>query len=111
MSRNEEKFADLCLKGEALADQIDDFVDCWHESDVDIPLHEFLGLTRDEYALWVERPDSLKFILFARKHDRLLGGFHSVAEAYRLAAQSVSPDPEDVEGLIDWLRRTGRITA
>jgi hypothetical protein len=108
MSHSQEKFIDQCLKGEALADEIDDFVDVWHESEVGVPLHEFLGFTHDEYALWVERPDSLKFILYARKHDRPLGDFRSVSEAYSMAARSVSP--EDVEELIDWLRRTGRIS-
>lgn len=108
MSPNQEKFVDLCLKGEAFADEIDDFVDLWHESDTERPLFEFLGLTRDEYALWVERPDSLKFVLYARKHDRPLAGVHSSSEAYTLAARSISP--EDVEELIGWLRQTGRIS-
>ena len=109
MSRDEAKFADLCLKGEACADEIDDFVDRWHESAADVPLHEFLGLSRDEYALWVERPDSLTFILDARKHDQPFGDFSSAAEAYRSAARSFSP--ANVEELLAWLRRTGRITA
>ena len=108
MSRDEAKFADLCLRGEACGDEIDDFVDRWHESAGAIPLNEFLGLTRDEYALWVERPDSLTFLLDARKHVPPFGGFPSAAEAYRSAARSFSPT--NVEELLAWLKRTGRIT-
>ena len=107
MSRDEAKFADLCLKGEARANEIDDFVDRWHESAVAIPLDEFLGLTHDEYALWVERPDSLTFLLDARKHVPPFGGFPSAAEAYRSAARSFSPT--NVEELLAWQRHSGRI--
>ena len=66
MSRDDLTFVELCLKGEASADEVDDFVDRWHEGDADVPLHEFLGLTRDEYARWVEAPDSLTLTLSAR---------------------------------------------
>ena len=34
---------------------IDDLVDSWHTSSYAGPLWEFLGLTRDEYQLYVEK--------------------------------------------------------
>ena len=108
MSPERENFVAACLKGEAVADEIDDFVDRWHDGDATIPLHEFLGFTWDEYALWVERPNSLKFILDAREQNSPLGDLPSVSEAYSMAARSMPP--EDVEALIDWLRRTGRVS-
>lgn len=32
---------------------IDDLVDEWHKGDSDLPLHEYLGMTWDEYQAWV----------------------------------------------------------
>ncbi len=75
------KFVDRCLRGEVLVDDIDDYVDLWHEGGEDVSLHDFLGFTPEEYALWVERPDSIKFILNARQRGRPLDEFHSVPDA------------------------------
>lgn len=37
-------------------DEIDELVALWHEGvGGDQPLHEFLGMTWEEYARWVER--------------------------------------------------------
>ena len=33
---------------------LEDRIDQWHESDSDLPLHEFLGWTHDEYKAWLE---------------------------------------------------------
>lgn len=33
---------------------IDDYIDTWHDSDVEGHLHEFLGMSFAEYAKWVE---------------------------------------------------------
>ncbi len=33
---------------------IDDKIDEWHKGDSNLPLHEFLGMTEEEYAKWVE---------------------------------------------------------
>jgi hypothetical protein len=59
-------FLDACLAGAALLADVDDRVDRWHDAygapnGPQIPLREYLGLTSDEYALWVEQPGSLRF--------------------------------------------------
>ena len=45
-------FFDLYSQGMALPDEIDDFIDRWHEGRASqvsgLPLHEYLRLTRDE---------------------------------------------------------------
>lgn len=72
-------FFDLYSRGQALPDDIDDFIDRWHDR-VDLqarslPLHEYLGLTLNEYELWVRDPDALPHILIARRDARPpLGG-------------------------------------
>ena len=58
-------FLDVVLAGDARADDIDDFVDRWHDGDATCSLAEFLGMSHDEYALWVEKPASLRLILQA----------------------------------------------
>ena len=40
-----------------------DEIDAWHDSPGDLELHEYLGLTKEQYARWVEEPSSLKDLL------------------------------------------------
>jgi hypothetical protein len=108
MSHREGTFVDLCLKGEALPDEIDAFVDSWHEGDTDEPIDTFLGMTREEYGLWVEKPAALAIILEARRRGGHIGDYREAAQ-FREAARVV-PE-EDVEDLVEWLRKTGRISA
>jgi len=68
MTVPQETFVDLCIKGKVSISDIDDFVDRWHDGNDPHTLHEFLGLTEGEYALWVKRPSELKIILSARKN-------------------------------------------
>jgi hypothetical protein len=37
--------------------ELDELVERWHNcEDSDLPLHEFLGISWDEYARWVQHP-------------------------------------------------------
>lgn len=38
-------------------EQIDNLIDEWRAGDTGVPLHEYLGMTRAEYKLFVENPD------------------------------------------------------
>lgn len=60
-----ETFADLYAVGEVTSDQFADYVKAWHESgdEETRELHEYLGLTLQEYARWVEQADALHDIL------------------------------------------------
>lgn len=60
-------FIDRCAAGELAEDDIDDFVDAWHESPDEEGLGAFLGMAENEYRLWLERADVLHFILLARR--------------------------------------------
>jgi len=63
-------FFDLFSRGEAEADDIDDYVDRWHEGADEharvMTLHDYLGLTKAEYNRWVQAPSSLPDILAER---------------------------------------------
>lgn len=63
-------FIDLCLKGDLLIEEIDDYVEDWHEGrdGLDQELHEFLGMTLDEYSEWMRYPSILSYILAARQN-------------------------------------------
>ena len=63
-------FIEKCVQGCVLLDDIDDFIDEWHEGENDEPLHKFLGMTESEYALWVADPEILPFIITAHRQNR-----------------------------------------
>ncbi|MDB6001388.1 MAG: hypothetical protein JWP52_3087, partial [Rhizobacter sp.] len=67
-------FIQMCLSGEALEDEIDEFVERWHEGDegLGLELHEYLGMTWDEYKLWGATPSALRFILAAHAENKTL---------------------------------------
>lgn len=69
MSEQSATFLDRCLNGDAVPDEIDDYVDRWHEGGgFGVSLADYIGLTFEEYARWVEQPDALDAIVFARKN-------------------------------------------
>jgi len=62
-------FMDLYLRGEVRADDIDDFIDSWHENSGAQELFEYLGMTKEEYALWLRDPEMLPAIARARQGE------------------------------------------
>src|SRR5690349_8385343 len=109
MSKVEMTFVERCLAGEALADEIDDYVDRWHEGEgnPDASLAEFLGFSDVEYRLWAEKPHLLPFILNARRGGLSLDAAGDDDVPYRLAARGLPA--EDAEELARWLKTIGEI--
>jgi len=62
-------FIKLCLAGDVLENEIDDFVDSWHDGKAgkNQELYEFLGMSWKEYSMWAIKPSILAFILSAHK--------------------------------------------
>ena len=62
-------FIEKCINGDASLDEIDDYIDEWHDSDStnDLELHEFLGMSWEEYSLWAIKPSLLEEIVNERK--------------------------------------------
>jgi hypothetical protein len=60
-------FVKLCLKGAVLETDIDPFVRDWHEGrqGADMELHDYLGMTWEEYQRWSTTPSVLPLILAA----------------------------------------------
>ena len=62
-------FIAMCVSGDARTEDIDEFVDKWHEGDTEVPIHEYLGMTRDEYFSWVQDPNVLSSIVRAHRME------------------------------------------
>lgn len=61
-------FIEELAAGITTADRIDDHIHTWHETaGLDMQLYEYLGMTLEEYAGWVERKLSLQDIIEKRK--------------------------------------------
>ena len=107
MSDNSPTFIDLALNGQAVADEIEDFIELWHDGTGPEPLHEFLGMTREEYSLWLNNADNLSLILSARhRHQPLLD---AVNDNYLSALQNVGGAERVARTtqLRSWLRQMG----
>ena len=100
-------FLDLYSRGEASADDIDDFVDRWHDAGEpwaqDLELHEYLGMTHEEYEVWLCDPLALPAILDARRSGRALAAV--MADRYEALRSANRPaDATILFSLGNWLK-------
>ncbi len=109
MSPNLATFLDLCLRGECLPDEIDDYVDLWHTGDSTLPLSEFLGILPEEYALWVEMPSALEWILQSRRTGKPISSVLADIDPENAKVGASSLSPHDADALSQWLRRMQRL--
>ena len=67
-------FLELCRDGKVSGQQIEDFIEAWHNLDdtEECPLAEFLGMTEDEYTVWMASRKTLPAIIAARQQGRPL---------------------------------------
>ncbi len=71
-------------------------------------MYEWLGLTEEEYSLFVEKPEALRAILNVRRTGADL--FQVLAandNAFALAARGA--DTKEAEQIVSWLKQTGRL--
>jgi hypothetical protein len=102
------KFMDQVLEGNVLDTEIDEFVEAWHRGEgAGQSLAAFLGMTDEEYAMWVEQPGALRSILFCRKHNIDQSQLSDWQETHRVAARSQGNG--DASELLRWLKKTGRL--
>lgn len=59
-------FAEKCVDNQEDPENIDEYIKEWHESDSDLPIHDFLGICKEAYNLWVSQPDMLSMIILAK---------------------------------------------
>ena len=77
IAQETQTFFSLYGSGHAPADAIHDFIEAWHETgdDEQRPLSEYLGMTAEEFGVWVITPRVLPVILAARRANRPLAEF------------------------------------
>lgn len=107
MSDKRQNFVQLCLDGRVLLDEIDDFVEQWHNAADDILLHDFLGMTKHEYELWVVNPNILPYIIAARHDNMSVEELLNTNSGLPMAARSIKEN--DVHQIVEWLRARGKL--
>lgn len=102
------RFIEACLKGDVLEEEIDQFVEAWHEGreGKDLELHEFLGMQWREYQLWSTSPSVLPFILTAHRYDTSLD---AELNRNRAAMAARGPSVAEAEKVEAWLRSMSKI--
>lgn len=99
-------FVNLCINGDVLEDEVDDFVDSWHDDEeTTLELHEYLGMTWDEYSVWSIKPSILPFIISARKNGTT---FDSELNQERLALAARAETASEAHRMEAWLKLIGK---
>ena len=63
-------FVQDCINGNALLTEIDYYVELWHNNtSIDEPIYTFLGMNKNEYALYIEDESYLASIITAHKEN------------------------------------------
>ena len=84
-------FIKSCINGDALLEDIDNYIDDWHDSESDLELHEFLGMDQEEYTIWVKDPDILPIIIKAHRENK------NSIELMNFQVKSIAARSENVE--------------
>lgn len=94
-------------------DDIEEAIDEWHKrggkalEGKAVTLPEWLGMTADEYKLFVEQPTALEPILMSRQYNVPLKDILKAASGTTtIAARSSGAD---FDKILAWLKKTGRI--
>ena len=96
-------FITKCVIGEALIEDIDDYIDDWNDGDSDLSMHEFLGMTHTEYCLWVKDPNCLPLIVIAHRNGKELTEIPEENYSLPIAARSAGYSSVH-DNLIAWLK-------
>ena len=90
-------FFDLYSQGRVAADRIEDFIGAWHDSgnEEQRPLSEYLGMSREEYGLWLADDRTLPLLVAAR----CTGCSVHPLIAKHLAALKANACPEDASAI------------
>ena len=97
-------FLELYRDGKVSAQQIEDFIEAWHNSDdtEQCSLAEFLGMTEDEYTVWMASRKAPPAIAAAREQGRPL--VELVADhLVELQRAAVPTDRSAIHVLSHWL--------
>ena len=101
-------FISNCLAGEAFMDEIDDYIARWHAglAGKNQELHEFLGMSWEEYSLWATRTSILASILNSKiRHISL----DEELDFERVALAARAKNNQEALKMEEWLKQIGKI--
>lgn len=101
-----EPFLPAAVAGTVPGDAILECIDRWHDAGgLGVELHDYLGMTVDEYTLWVERPQALEFIIESRRSAVPIHAVVSAASALESPElqRRFDATPEELAALAAWL--------
>lgn len=96
-------FITYCIKGETLMSEVDDFIAIWHEEEIHSSLHDFLGMSKKEYELFVK--DGAYLGLIITSHRDNIDIEMLVREEMNIAARS--ENEPTMRMLQKWLENEG----
>ena len=70
--KNRNSFVEKCARGEAMPEDVDAYVECWHRSSTNESIATFLGMNDEEYSQWLLDPDALVNIVSVRARNTTL---------------------------------------
>ena len=63
-------FIDSCLNNSAAPLDVENYVEYWHTHDINCSLREYLGMSAEEYTLWLKRGDGVLADIIRRRRER-----------------------------------------
>lgn len=99
-------FIEQCLSQMAAPEDIDDFINQWHDGSGTQSLHEFLGMTLKEYAFWIADAAILPVIIRIRSKHHSMDQLLAESEN-QLPAAAKSANPSGAQALMQWLQANG----
>ena len=64
-------FIEKCVQNNASAMEIDNYIAEWHDSNSNLTIYEYLGMTESEYAQFVKDENNLNAIIGAHQQYRV----------------------------------------
>ncbi len=105
--KSKDNFIELCLRGEVLLEEIDDWIDEWHDTPQEQELYEYLGMNWAEYSSWVSMPEILPFIVTAHKKNR---SFTEMIDEFQSLPMAARADTKlKAKILVKWLKAQNKI--
>ena len=90
----EKCFIDACLTGDAILDDVEDFIEYWHTHKTGVELYDFLGMTAYEYAKWLKTGEDivLRDIIESRNINIPYAEYEDMSAERRIAARSYNKE-------------------
>jgi len=94
-------YISMCLSGDALLTDVNDFIDKWHETDTGLSIEDYLGMSKHEYNAWLLDDSILPYIIRSRHEKKDISEVFTKDEM-KVAARG--SNAEQIVELFKWLK-------